>query len=143
MDDHTCGGATDIGDLDLPFIGSQRFDNAFIVDLTARLNVETSLGQNDLHLVAKRSRVNRLSIDDNSKHFALAPWAGIGIILHAMIAEFLFLLQVFQYTGEEFRIFTAEFADGFAATRSKAVLFTCGLESFLVHVETVFTRDIA
>src|SRR6266498_460384 len=129
MDDHTRRGTPDIGNLDLqlpltPFpspnvrrgVRRDGTNITFIIHLTTRLDIETSLRQNDLYLIAKRRRVDRLSIDDNGKHFAFNARTGVWVIVHTVFAKFLFLLQAFQNTCKEFRIFTALFTHGLAAT---------------------------
>ena len=60
-----------------------------------------------------------------------------------VFAKFLFGLQVFQDVREEFRIFAAEFAHGFAAARGFGVFFLGFVESCFVHIESLFAGDVA
>ena len=60
-----------------------------------------------------------------------------------MFTELVFLLQILQDAREELGILAAHFAHGFAAARGLAVFILGGVESGLVHFETLFTCDIA
>ena len=59
-----------------------------------------------------------------------------------MFAKFFILLQIFEDAREEFCIFAAEFAHGFAAARGFAVFFLRCVETCFINIEALFTGDV-
>jgi hypothetical protein len=123
---------------------------ASIIDLTTRLNIEASLGQDDFNLVIEGRGVYGL-IHDEGDHFKgglaylqrLRRTVVYGSYSTPVFAEFLFGLQVFQNACKVFSIFAAEFAHGFAAAGGFGVFFFRSSETCFVYVESLFAGDVA
>ena len=75
--------------------------------------------------------------------FAFDTRTVVWVIFNAVFAQLAFGLQVFEDVREEFRIFAAEFAHGFAAARGFAVFVLRGGETCFVNVESLFAGDVA
>ncbi len=114
-----------------------------IIHLTARFNVKTSLRKDDLDLIAERSRLHGFSIDDQRQHLAFNARTGVWIVLDAMLIQSALRLQASENLREELRILASQRTHGSASSGCNAVFVHRGAEAFLVHVESIFTRDVA
>ena len=143
MHDHTCRCPTDAGHFDLPAFSANKTG---VIDLTTRFNIKAGLGQNDLNLIIQFGGVYGLSTNHESEDFKVRVASNIctivGVIFHAVFAEFAFGLQVFENACKIFRIFAAEFAHGFAAAGGFGMFFFRSSEASFVHIETLFAGNV-